>query len=82
MKIHKLKTWPEYFINTMFGSKSFELRVDDRFFRCGDFLVLEEWDPKTKEYTGRSLMRSVNYILRGGVFGLPENMVIMSLGMV
>ena len=82
MQTHRLKTWPDEFISTMWGNKSFELRVNDRGFQSGDYLQLEEWDPETKEYTGRILMRQVSYILHGGKFGLPENMVIMSMLMV
>lgn len=81
MAIHKLKTWPPYFNDSFFGNKSFELRFNDRDYKVGDYLVLEEWDPKTKEYSGRSLMRQVNYILKGA-FGLPEDMIIMGVIMV
>jgi len=78
MKIHKLRTYPPEFTQSMFGNKSFELRVDDRDYRLGDYLALEEWDPETKEYSGRSIMRQVTYILKGR-FGLPDNMVIMAV---
>ena len=30
----------------------------------GDTLVLEEWDPKTKEYTGRKMEKEVGYVLK------------------
>ena len=78
MTTHRLKTWPPYFNDSLFGNKSFELRSNDRDYKTGDYLVLEEWDPKTKEYSGRSLMRQVLYILEGA-FGLPENMVILGV---
>lgn len=75
---HILKTWPLYFESTICETKNFELRINDRDFKLGDYLVLEEWDPKTKHYTGRILVRRVDYILQGA-FGLPENMCIMSV---
>lgn len=78
---HRLKTWPPYFNATMCGYKEFELRTNDRNFRIGDYLVLEEWDPETKHFSGRALTRRVDYILQGA-FGLPENMCIMQLSKV
>jgi len=78
MRLHRLKTWPPYFADSMFGNKSFELRINDRDYKVGDYIVLEEWDPKTEEYTGQSLMRHVTYILKES-FGLPENMVVMAV---
>lgn len=78
MTTHELKTWPEYFTASLFGNKSFELRIKDRDFKIGDFLVLQEWDPKTHAYSGRALMRQVVYILEGA-FGLPEDMIIMGV---
>ena len=53
MKHHHLKTWPEYFQAIKSGQKNFELRVNDRNFQSGDHVTLEEWNPVTKEYTGR-----------------------------
>ena len=81
MKNHKLKTWPKEFSAMLFGSKSFEVRVNDRDFMVGDYLQLEEWDPETEQYTGRVLMRHVTYIMKGA-FGIPSNMIIMSVVMV
>lgn len=56
-KIHVLKTWPDGFTASMFGNKSFEVRLSDRDFKNGDFLQLREWNPDTEIYTGRELMR-------------------------
>ena len=58
----KKKVWPEYFQKILDGKKKYELRLAD--FECkeGDVLVLEEWDPETKEYTGRSIKKKVSYV--------------------
>ena len=61
--IHK-KLWPEYFDLVVSGKKRFELRVADFAVAEGDTLVLEEWDPQTKSYTGRSVEKKVDYILK------------------
>ena len=78
---HKLKTWPPYFQAMLRGDKNFELRTNDRDFKSCDYLILEEWDPKTKHFSGRILVRRVDYVLQGA-FGLPENMCIMQLSKV
>lgn len=61
---HKKKTWPEDFQKILDGKKTFELRLADWQCREGDTLVLREWDPKTKEYTGRSMEKEVTYVAK------------------
>lgn len=75
---HYLKAWPEYFQAVKDGTKTFEIRKDDRNFQVNDTLVLQEYDPETG-YTGVDDLRfEVPYILRGQPF-LPEGYVCMSL---
>jgi len=62
--IIKKKTWPEYFELVKSGKKKFDLRVANFDIKVGDTLVLEEWDPKTKSYTGRTTTKNVGYILK------------------
>ena len=52
MEIRK-KCWPEWFAKFCSGERTFELRLADFVLKTGDVLVMEEYDPKTKEYTGR-----------------------------
>ena len=63
MKIEK-KVWPEYFEKVISGEKNFELRLADWQCRVGDVLVLREWEPKIKEYTGRQIEKEVGYVLK------------------
>jgi ribosomal protein S17 len=79
-EIHELKTWPEYFKAVKNGTKTFELRKDDRDYKIGDILKLREYDPITESYTNQVCMRVITYILKGGVFGLQEGFVILGLG--
>lgn len=86
MKIHTLKTWPEFFGDIAAGRKTFELRKDDRGFRVGDTLELREYDPKTDAYSGRMVFRGVEHILEhrpeagcAATLGLRPGYVIMSL---
>ena len=60
----KKKIWPEYFELVSSGKKRFELRLADFDIAEGDTLLLEEWDPKTKEYTGKSIEKKVNFLLK------------------
>jgi len=62
MKIRK-KIWPEYFKDVKSGKKTFELRLADWKCKPGDILVLEEWNPKTKKYTGRKIEKKVIFVL-------------------
>jgi hypothetical protein len=75
---HALKTWPEYFSAIEQGTKTFELRKDDRPFQIGDKLLLQEWEPASKAYTGGETIRIIDYILRDAVeFGLRKGFVII-----
>jgi len=69
MKKIKKKIWPEFFELIKSGKKKFELRLADFDIKEGDILILEEWDPKTKEYTGRKIEVKAKYIF---LFKLDE----------
>ena len=62
MKTVEKKIWPEYFDAVASGRKKFELRLNDFDLEEGDTLKLREWDPKTKEYTGREVSKKVTYV--------------------
>lgn len=63
MKICK-KTWPELFEKVLSGEKNFDLRLAD--FECqpGDTLVLQEYNPFTKQYTGREIEKEITFVLK------------------
>ncbi|MCB9798371.1 DUF3850 domain-containing protein [Candidatus Nomurabacteria bacterium] len=63
MEIHK-KVWPQYFDAINSGKKNYELRLNDFEVKEGDVLILQEWDPQTQEYTGRSCRREVTYVAK------------------
>lgn len=79
--MHELKTWPEPFQAAWEGRKTHEVRVNDRpgGFTTEDLLILREWNPGGKTYSGRTLFAVPTYITPGGKFGLPDNMVVMSI---
>lgn len=78
--IHELKTWPEFFEAVDNGTKTFEVRKDDRNFKVGDMLCLREWVPDALLFTGRFHYHRVTYVLRGGQFGVEAGHVVMGLG--
>lgn len=59
--IHELKIFTTYFDAVRNGAKTFELRKNDRGFKVGDFLALNEWDGES--YTGSTELVKVTYIL-------------------
>lgn len=61
---HEKKIYPEYFQKIIVGEKNFELRLADWECQAGDILVLREWDPLMQTYTGRSLEKTVTYVLK------------------
>lgn len=56
------KAWPEWFQRVVDGVKTYDLRLADFAIEPGDTLVLREWDPKTKKYTGREIEKKVTYV--------------------
>lgn len=52
------------FEKVLSGKKTFDARVADFKVKPGDILLLEEWDPKTKKYTGRKLEKKIGYVLK------------------
>jgi hypothetical protein len=90
MRIHDLKCWPEPFAAVRDGSKTYELRVNDRDYRVGDVLRLREWDPRVvaqpegwceraRGYTGEVEERTVTYMTPGGAWGLPDDLCVLAL---
>jgi len=63
MNIEK-KVWPEYFQKIVDGLKKYELRLADFDIKEGDILILKEWDPRSRKYTGREISKKVTYILK------------------
>lgn len=75
--LHELKIWPRFFDAVESGSKTFEIRWDDRGFQAGDDVALREWKPTAwcdcrnhgKEhlpdcprYTGRVLAARIGWV--------------------
>jgi len=77
MSIINKKIWSEYFEAVASGKKKFEIRLNDFEIKEGDTLVLEEWDPKAKSYTGRKVEKKVTYVYKFHIdkFFYPEDQI-------
>lgn len=64
MKTVEKKIWSAYFDAVANGDKNFELRLADWSIEVGDTLILKDWNPQTKEYTGRQIERTVTYLIK------------------
>jgi len=81
MTIIKKKIWPQYFDAVASGKKRFELRIADFNIKEGDTLILEEWNPETKQYTGRKIEKSVDFILNFGLNDFGQEEIIKEKGL-
>lgn len=77
-RFHQLKSWPEYFQAVRSGEKRFEVRVNDRGILSGDVVLLVEWDPELKRYSGHSILADVGWMIQGEA-GLPDSVCVFGL---
>ncbi|ERT22700.1 DUF3850 domain-containing protein [Enterococcus faecalis] len=59
-RIHHLKILPEYFEAVVSGNKCFEIRKNDRGYKVGDILRLNEYEDG--KYTGNFHVAEITYI--------------------
>lgn len=80
--IHELKIWPEYYEavthHNVLLRKTLEIRKNDRNYQVGDELLLKEYNPDSKSYTGREAKVIVTHILIGGPW-FQEEYVALSI---
>lgn len=79
---HRLKIKQPYFEDIRMRRKNFELRYNDRDYRVGDVLVLEEYDDTSicTGYSGQVERRTVTYVLKEHPqFGLEVGYCILGL---
>ena len=62
MKRHVIKIWPDYFCAVSLGRKTFEIRKNDRDYLPGDYVVMREWDPMTRKYTGWQITATIGWM--------------------
>jgi hypothetical protein len=76
--VHTLKTWQPFWDDVFEGHKTFEVRRDDRGYKVGDLLVLQEW--ADDRHLGGTCFRVIAYVLRDGAqFGVREGHVVLGI---
>ena len=83
---HKLKTIGRYFDAVADGSKTFEVRKNDRAFQTGDTITLVRLDDNGCYTTGPGGMwttveitKRITYLLQGGQFGVEPGYCVLGL---
>ncbi len=63
MKVkHDLKILEEYFTPVVAGSKTFEIRKNDRDYQVGDVIVLCEWIIEGHFFSGKKVFGEITYV--------------------
>lgn len=75
---HALKTWPELYAALADGTKTADVRKNDRGFQVGDDVIFQEYDNKEKKYTGNEVKSTVTHILAGDQFGIGKHFCVLS----
>jgi hypothetical protein len=59
---HELKIHPAHFNDVISGAKPFEVRKNDRDYKVGDNIVLNEYNPETQKYTGEWALYEITIV--------------------
>ena len=62
MAKHIIKCDPIPFQASLDGLKTFDTRLNDRFYQSGDEVEMREFDRKTKKYSGRRLSFTISFV--------------------
>lgn len=60
--IHRVKSWSMFFTDILAGTRTSDIRLNDRRYAVGDIMVLNEWDPVKDKYTGRVHRVEITYL--------------------
>lgn len=60
--MQELKTWPESFQAIWDGTKTYDIRQNDRKFTLWSVVHFREYDPAKKKYSGRELVANIVYL--------------------
>ena len=78
MNEYKLKIKSEYYVDVINGTKTAEIRYNDRNYQVGDILILNEID-SLGNFTGNSCQVVVTHILDDAEY-LRDGYVMLSIG--
>lgn len=75
---HELKIYPEHYKNVLLGIKKVEVRLNDRNYQENDIILLNEYDPNKRKYTGSQITRKIDFLIKD-VAGLAHNYVVLQI---
>jgi ASC-1-like (ASCH) protein len=75
---HALKTTQPHFDNVKAGKKPFELRKNDRNFKEGDEIILQEYDPESKKYSGQEVKGVITLVMTDERF-MRKDMAVLGI---
>lgn len=61
-KVHIVKSWSHFFKAIKAGEKTHELRDNDRRYKVGDIMILQDYDNIDGKYTGAECAVKITYI--------------------
>lgn len=76
--IHELKSIEPYFSDVWYGSKTFEVRINDRDFQAGQKLLLKSYDEVLSYYLPKEILCTISYIMRDSRY-IKEGYVILGI---
>lgn len=76
--IHYLKIWVEHYERVKEGTKTFEIRVNDRAFQKGDYVCLKAFDHRHDVYYPLDEKPSLHFKV-GDVYPIDDKRVAFSL---
>ncbi len=79
LKVHKIKAYAVYFGALWSGDKTFEVRLNDRFYKVGDYVQIVETSEEggVANPTGRSICKRISYLLGHEFPGVTPGYVVM-----
>lgn len=81
--VHELKCVDPFYEDVAEGTKTFELRMNDREYNDGDQLLLKQYSQTTNSYSGFECKVDVIKVYKNmEQFGLPAHMCIMAIKLV
>jgi hypothetical protein len=79
---HSVKCIQPFYTALENGTKTFEVRWNDRDYRAGDTLIVNEvpeCEPRMLDPTKRPMQFTVTYVLQGEEWGIKKGYVILGL---
>lgn len=77
-EVHHLKAWTPMFREIKYGKRDFDVRKNDRDYKVGDTLILNDFDPVKEKFTGDWAPRLITFKFDNKQF-VKEGYVILGL---